>query len=613
MNVARFIEQRFWVVALLLAATIAALYMVGIDGGFLLDDRPNIINNSALHLSEINGIDDLLYSAYSFGAGEGSRALPMLTFALDYRRAGLDPSAFKITNVLIHGVTCALLAFLSRRLLLTAGWSAKSAAISSLVVAFVWGVHPLQVSSVLYIVQRMQTMTTLFVFLALLFYVKMRINQIGGVKNYRFGALALLFSVFAFACKEDAALLPLYFLVLELTLLNFEAADSKVRWLLRRGYFLFTLLGAGAYFFWVVPEYWSWEPYSGRDFNSVERIMTQGRVLVMYLGQILLPMPETMKFFYDGVEVSRGIIQPWTTLPSLLFIAGLIAWGMVWRNLRPVFAFGILFYFAGHFMTSNVISLDLAYEHRNHLPMVGVLLAVLDLIALGAQRAKLTSRGLAVVFLLLTIPIVAMSFHRISMWGDELSLARYHTEIAPESERAWKTLCTSHFVRSRGEEGLSHLNSAVEACEKGSAIHPQSALLMSSLITYKAMKGDVEDVYWDELNDRLKNVSMSTQNKAILWATLNNFQSGLYKNENQVLRVIETFDQVTNLNAGESIKIAVFIFNETYQPDKAYPYLERAVRLAPGAPAIENVLNKLANAGRHEWVDSLTKARAEAL
>src|SRR5690606_10211578 len=104
-----------------------------------------------------------------------------------------------------------------------AGWPGRLSTWAAPAMALAWAVHPLQVSSVLYIVQRMQTMATLFVVLALWAYLCARQAQVEGRDSRRPWALAVLCGLLALACKEDAVLLPAYALALELLVLRFRA------------------------------------------------------------------------------------------------------------------------------------------------------------------------------------------------------------------------------------------------------------------------------------------------------------------------------------------------------------------------------------------------------
>ena len=92
---------------------------------------------------------------------------------------------------------------------------------------------------------------------------------------------------------------------------------------------LLAALGAVAFLFVVVPHYWKWDAYPSRDFSTPERLLTQGRVLSMYLWEILVPLPRHMPFYYDWLQPSRGLLDPWTTLPALLLVFALAGDGML--------------------------------------------------------------------------------------------------------------------------------------------------------------------------------------------------------------------------------------------------------------------------------------------
>ncbi len=369
------LQRRFLLLALLCVAAATLPFLFGLPGDFIFDDVPNIVQNGTLQLHSLTPsslLDVLLYGQLS---GQ-TRILPTLTFALDYYLGnGFNPLIFKVTNLAIHAATTLVLAFLMRNLLLLTDVTKRQAHWTALALALVWAIHPLQVSSVLYVVQRLQTMATLFLVLALLSYLSARQAQMEGNSGRRGWLFTGLLWMMALSCKEDAILLPVYTLALELTVLRFRAADPALTRKFQKSYRLAAALGAAAFFLVIVPHFWAWDAYSGRNFSSAERLLSQGRILCMYLWQILVPLPSHMPFYYDWLPPSRGLLHPWTTLPAwglLLTLLG-VAWHL--RQRRPIFSLGIFLFFAGHFVTSNVIGLELAFEHRNHFPLIGIVLA----------------------------------------------------------------------------------------------------------------------------------------------------------------------------------------------------------------------------------------------
>ena len=107
--------------ALLLAAVglTIALYARGLDGPFLFDDSVHITQNRWVKIDSLAWPDLVRAWNSSFSGFPGNRPLAQLTFGINHAFAGLDPRAFKTTNLVIHLVN-GLLVFLFTRLALGA-------------------------------------------------------------------------------------------------------------------------------------------------------------------------------------------------------------------------------------------------------------------------------------------------------------------------------------------------------------------------------------------------------------------------------------------------------------------------------------------------------------
>lgn len=601
--------HRFALIAVLCAMLACVLLAPGLGGGFILDDDYNITLNPLLHVTAWNP-QALFEAAYSFTWGGGPRFLPMLSFALDHWRAGLDPAAFKATNLGIHALTVVVLAGFLRCLLQTV-WPAAKAEAAALAIALAWAIHPLQVSAVLYVVQRMQTMCTLFILLALWAYLLARKAQIRGARSRRYWLLAMLCGALAFASKEDAVLLPVYAFALELTVLRFRTADTLLARRMRNIWLVLAGLGVAAYLLVALPHYWTSEQYWGMGFNSYERLLTQGRVLVMYLGQILVPVPDHMRFYYDGMLPSHDLMHPPSTAPCLAALAALLLWAWSWRKTRPLFALGILLFFAGHFITSGAFALDMAFEHRNHFPLIGILLALADLLdaALGRLHAP---RRAAMVAASLSLCVLAIATGlRAHTWGDPLRLAEKNAQIAPDSARAWMALCNVHYVRSADKPG-PELDLAISACRSGSAI-PYAAYHLANIVIFKTMRGDVSAADWDRYLDRLQHGRPSAENINTIWVLIKRKAKGLPLDENGVLKAIDIVARRDGFMSVEYARIGYFILDHTQQPDMAYLYFEQAVRASsPKQPVAKELIADLRSHGRQDWAAKLEAATGAA-
>lgn len=577
-------KRRFLLCAILCALAAAMLFWPGTGGGFLLDDEPTISDNLAVHVASLDS-GTLTRAAYSYAAGGGTRPLPMVTFALDYWRAGLDPGAFKATNVVIHALTTLLLAWFFNLLLPLAGWPSKRVTYAAPALALAWAIHPMQVSAVLYVVQRMQTMGTLFLVLALCAYLKMRLAQIHGMRSRKFAIFTALAWALALASKEDSILLPAYTLAMELTVLRFQAAHVRVEKALRRSYFITVTLSAPVLMA-ALMHYWSWDPYPYRDFSSVERLLSQGRVLSMYIGQILLPLPQWLPFNYDWLQPSRSLLQPATTLPCLLLVGGLLALAWHLRTKRPLLALGLLLFFGGHLITSNVLNLELAFEHRNHFPLIGAVLAVADILNNVLNRMRAGPRAEALACSALLIGLLSLAALRIYQWSTPIRFAEYGTRIAPTSERAWIKLCQIHFALSDGNASNPHFARALTACGRG-ALLPIGATNLTNLVLLKTINGSIQQRDWDKLFDRLRTTTLSPSNVGIAWHLIRYSSGDPRIDPRNVLTALDIISNRTKFRPEEYAAFGYYAIKNKLDDD-AFRYLARAVQYSPpgsGLPA----------------------------
>ena len=280
----------------------------GLSGPFLFDDEPNL---NALQLIQGEVRQDTLenYLAEK-SAGPTGRPLSLLSFLLNDVYWPSEPSSFKYTNLLIHILNGLLLAWLV--LAIVRQWAGKldqrHVMISLLVAAF-WVLNPYQLSSVMYVVQRMAQLSALCVLSGLLLYISGRRFLASGDVGKGYGLVWLGYLVGAgvgVLSKENAAL---FFLLVPLfEWLLFPVAESgKERPLLLKATLglpaLAMILVLGSYFFSTHAYDWF------RDFTLSERLMSQGRALGYYLWRYLIPGVGYVGLYVDGFEKSVGLFM----------------------------------------------------------------------------------------------------------------------------------------------------------------------------------------------------------------------------------------------------------------------------------------------------------------
>jgi hypothetical protein len=603
----RTLFPRYLAISLLAALLAVVPFIGGLPGDFVLDDIPNIVNNETMQLTQLN-IDNLIKVATAPQLSGTLRAIPTLTFALDYWRAGsFDPATFKATNILIHALTTCALVWLFHSLLLAASIPQKRAQWAAPALALAWALHPLQVSAVLYVVQRMQTLGTLFLVLALLAYLQARRAQIAG-QSGRTGLLtSVLLWAIAMGCKEDSVLLPAYTLAIELTVLRFGAANNNLATRLRRIYIGATLIGVAGYIFWIIPNNWNWEAYPARNFSTPERLLTQARVLCTYLWQIVLPLPSHMPFYYDWLQPSRGLLQPWTTLASCMALVALLASAWLLRNRQPLFSLGVLIFFGAHFITSNVIGLELAFEHRNHFALIGAVLALGSLLA--SIRSHLQLRPITQITLgfIILIALGSATLVRARSWSTTMSFAKTSTALAPHSGRAWFDLCMD-YLEAGGEVtiGNKNLNAAIDACGNGATSAPYALNSITTLIVLKTIRGDITPADWNLYQHRLATVDMNWENRRAPASFAFYVRKGVPLDKQQLLKALSELSHRTTIDPFNSASLGYFVMNDLNEPDQAIPYFTVALNAAnPADPFPQQLANELRQKHRPDLADQV--------
>jgi len=105
---------------------------------------------------------------------------------------------------------------------------------SSAFIALAWALHPVNLTSVLYSIQRMNSMSAMFVFAGILVYISGRRDidfkpVTGWIKIF---SSVIIFTPLAWFSKENGALLPLFLFIIEITILGFTTNSEKNKKLL---------------------------------------------------------------------------------------------------------------------------------------------------------------------------------------------------------------------------------------------------------------------------------------------------------------------------------------------------------------------------------------------
>ncbi len=422
------------------------IYLPGLGGSFVFDDYSSIVNNKQIHIESFS--PEVLSQLFVGPNGQthilSSRPVAKLSFAMNYFIGGLEPYGFKLVNLFIH-------LFTAWTIFLILSWIFRVNTLLNnniyypvkleysrwiaLFAAAIWLIHPLNVSTVLYTVQRMAQLSALFTLLGFAAYLKCRLSQFENAQAT--GRLALFVSLFIFwplgmLSKQNAAILPLLCLVSEITLFRFVAIDT----LLRRLYLILVLsIFATVAYLLYNPDF-ILSTYQNRYFTLGQRLMTESRVLWTYVHNLILPDLARMGLYLDDFSVSTGMLHPVSTLLST------IAWGVVLvttiilRHRVPILSFSILWFLVGHIIESSFLGLEIAFEHRNYLPGIGVILGMSWCALILYQQQEKLRPVLRLTGIFILISLTTLTFLRNHQWSTAAKHIETEIRHHPLSYRA---------------------------------------------------------------------------------------------------------------------------------------------------------------------------------
>jgi len=445
----------FFFILILISCSILTFWP-GITGPFLLDDNANL---SAIQKN--GGIKDISSLAtYIFNdiASSFGRPISYLSFTINSQSWPAEPYAFKYTNILLHALNSVIVFALCFTLFTKITHRQKQTALgTAFLAALCWAIHPIQVSTVLYVVQRMSELSALFIFAGVLTYIHGRTNISNnpGISYLWMSGSIAVFGTLAFLSKENGVLLPLLILIVEFTLLsNVRRPKYWNYWAIP---FIALPLTIIAFYFGIIISNSS-AKYILWDFTLYERLLTQTRVLIDYLYYLILPI-QTPSLYHDDFSISKGLFQPYTTLLSLATVTALLWLAIRNRSKHAIASFAILWFFAAHLLESTAIPLDIYFEHRNYTALLGPALAF------SYYASKLIQKKPS-IFLPLTsiavITLIALNFKHSTTWGDELQLINAWSKQHPKSLYSQTHYIDNLFLTNQNEAATQHLNNIIK-------------------------------------------------------------------------------------------------------------------------------------------------------
>lgn len=473
------VTSRWPVAAALLLLAVLPWFLYGHTLNFepVLDDEPYVFNNPLLKDPQsffyLLNFKAFALSANAWGISPDVplnfilRPVAYLTFYINLCLGGSETAGCRLVNIGIHMLNGVLLFLLARRMLGQDSSRARFAAIAS---ALLFAAHPLATESVTYIVQRFESLSTLFFLLAVLGYIHAR-ESVSTGRSSLWMSVSLTSTLLGMLTKETCVIIPVVLLVLELAWRRqtlFQSLKS-LRWHLLLMPVVPVLILAAT---WAqrgqfsVTDSLNITNGGPQEYPVFHYLLTQVCAWVSYLRLLILPVGQNFDHDYPLITS----VLDWRFLASAAFV--LVLLGVTWLHyLRRrsgtavMMLLGVLWYFITLAPSSSIVPLpDLFSEHRCYLPSVGIFLVLAALLH-ELQGLRLSSGARFSLLAVSSTCLLALSFatllrnetmrSREGLWQDSLAKGS-------NKARVWKGLGIAAYNAGRTEEAIEHFKHSTE-------------------------------------------------------------------------------------------------------------------------------------------------------
>ncbi len=456
------------------------IYVNSLDVPFIFDDSV-VRNQPGLRITQLN-LEN--FKKAGFETIQRNRPVANITFGLNYYFHKYDVLGYHLVNILIHIATSFFLFLFIKGTLKTPALVEINYSIQIPFFAVViWLVNPVHTQSVTFIYQRMNSLAAMFYILTLLLYITARFAERKRSKGF-LAIGCLLTGILALGSKENAGTLPFVILLYEW----FFFRDLRFNWSRLQSFILLgiaiCLTGLTFVYLGEDPWYRLSKTFVKRDFTMYQRVLTEFRVVIYYVGLLLFPHPSRLNLDYD-FSLSISVSEPLTTIVCIGTVIGCVCQAIYLAKKERLIAFCILWFFGNLVIESSVVGLEIIYEHRTYLPSMMLILMLTVLAFRYVKPDWLKISGFCIIIVFCSFWTVA----RNQVWSDPVVFWKDCVHKSPNKARPHSNLGFALMRRGRATEAINHFSKALQ-------IKPDYPSAHVNMGTAMERKGNVNKAIW---------------------------------------------------------------------------------------------------------------------
>lgn len=486
------------------------IYAFALNGVLFFDDEHLIINNAYIYEFNLLNIKGWFTENAFAGAGRISeyyRPLLIFSFAINYAIGGLEPLGYHIINNLLHSINSVLVFYILNKYIFKKHWQA-------FLVALIFAIHPMQSEGVAYVSGRGDLLSSLFMLLGLVWWLKIFENR----RRFLYGFLSCLMLVLALLSRENGVVFPFLLLVFYISFVSRE----KFFIALKKGLikviphltvvFIYLSLRLTVFNFRNFLNFGNYDTQSLYANSLLIRMYTFGSVLVEYMRTLFWPTNVHERFYFP-VKSSFFDLSVWFSFLVLLFIIGIII--RMYRDDNKIkkldklkkegyvshfmiWFFGWGWFFVCLFPGSGIIPTNvIIQDHRLYLAMIGIFVILVFYLDkffeyLNTNKYKFLKNTIILIVFFYLVFFSWVTVKRSIIWGNPIELFEETIRYEPEAVLAYNSLGKYYLVE--GEYSKAEQNFLVAIKKNSNAPNPYYNL--GEIKSLSNLEKDIDVAVW---------------------------------------------------------------------------------------------------------------------
>ena len=444
-----------------LAIAVLVIFSYTLSFDFVHFDDTKLVLRNLNFISNPNNIGEVFKHDVFYPDDRSAYYRPMLTlsFMFDALIGKEKPFVYFLTNILLH-IIASMLVFRFFVVLINKRELA-------FFISLIFAVHPILTQAIAWLPGRNDPLLAIFVLPSFLFFVKFI-----GTKKPRDFVMHILFFVLALFTKELAVVLPVLCVFYIFTIARTKMPSGPTLMT-----FVASWIGAGVLLFLSRSNALNG---AGIPFiSSLKSIIKNSGAIFLYIGKIFLPINlsalPTLKdsSLWYGVAVALAV--------SILLLlskkkrAGVLIFGISW----------FLLFLVPSFFSDDPSTIDIFYEHRVYIALVGLLLVITEIDFI--QNIDFKKNILAIVVIgCIIVLFAARAFWHSGNFKNRLNFWQHAVETAPNLPRSHSGLGSAYL-------DAKQYDLAETEYRKGIVISPNEQILHGNLGLLLLQKGQFEE------------------------------------------------------------------------------------------------------------------------